>query len=240
MPGRHCAVAVCKNNSIAVRLNNANITFHRFPKAKVSKTARAEWIRRCQRADKFNPDTSQICSIHFCETDYERDLQNELLNLPIKKRLKKDAIPTLYLGLEEKKSNSAIQRNERAALKQRKLEIEQILASNIEACDVVPCDVEFVECSVVNEVDDSNECWKEKYQQLLIDYKELERKYEELQKKHIEEKQDLLVLQKRLRSQNAYYKCKTLNFKTYQPNPFSKIFRQNQMDLILKKYEGIN
>jgi hypothetical protein len=44
---------------------------------------RNEWINRCKREDKLNPETSRICSKHFVETDYERDLQNELLGKKI-------------------------------------------------------------------------------------------------------------------------------------------------------------
>jgi hypothetical protein len=56
-------------------------SFHRFPKARdlVSQTIRKEWILRCKREDKLNPDTSYICSVHFTENDYERNFQNELL-----------------------------------------------------------------------------------------------------------------------------------------------------------------
>jgi hypothetical protein len=49
----------------------------------VSQTMRNEWINRCKREDKLNPETSRICSKHFVETDYERDLQNELLGKKI-------------------------------------------------------------------------------------------------------------------------------------------------------------
>lgn len=58
-----------------------NIVFHSFPKGKdlVSTTMRNEWIQRCRRADKFNPDTACVCSKHFTEKDYERDLEHELL-----------------------------------------------------------------------------------------------------------------------------------------------------------------
>jgi hypothetical protein len=62
-------------------LKGQDIIFHSFPKPKdmVSQTMRNEWINRCKREDKLNPETSRICSKHFVETDYERDLQNELL-----------------------------------------------------------------------------------------------------------------------------------------------------------------
>lgn len=82
MPGRICAVAICKNNQLALKKINAGIIFHRFPKAKdvVSSAVCKEWVRRCKRADKFNVDASCVCSAHFTSDDYERDFQNELLS----------------------------------------------------------------------------------------------------------------------------------------------------------------
>ena len=45
----------------------------------------------------FNPDTIRICEKHFLATDYERDLMNELLNLPTRKILKPAVYPTQNL-----------------------------------------------------------------------------------------------------------------------------------------------
>ena len=53
--------------------------YHNFPKENVTNTTRKEWIRRCKRADNWNPNTSQICSIHFTEHDYEPDMRNHVL-----------------------------------------------------------------------------------------------------------------------------------------------------------------
>ena len=39
----------------------------------------------------------RICSLHFTDTSYERDLRNELLGLPIRKRLLPDAVPTQFV-----------------------------------------------------------------------------------------------------------------------------------------------
>ena len=41
--------------------------------------------------------SATICERHFTPESYERDLQHELLNLPLRKRLKKDAVPTINL-----------------------------------------------------------------------------------------------------------------------------------------------
>lgn len=81
MPGRRCAVYNCNNSRIADRKKGVKIIYHNFPKGNdpTSSSVRKKWITSCKRPTKFNPDTSQICSTHFQETDYERDLKNELL-----------------------------------------------------------------------------------------------------------------------------------------------------------------
>ncbi|KAL3275702.1 hypothetical protein HHI36_020452 [Cryptolaemus montrouzieri] len=99
MPGIRCVVRGCEN-TYAVKRSGMDITFHSFPKSKdkVSEMVRNEWINRCNKNTVFNPDKSRICSMHFTKEDYERDLKNELLGLPIRKLLKKTAIPSVHMG----------------------------------------------------------------------------------------------------------------------------------------------
>ncbi|CAG9812964.1 unnamed protein product [Phaedon cochleariae] len=73
----------------------AGIIFHRFPGFV---TIRQEWITRCSSKTTFNPDSSRMCSCYFTIEDYERDLKNELLGSPLKRILKKTAIPILELA----------------------------------------------------------------------------------------------------------------------------------------------
>jgi hypothetical protein len=86
MPGTRCAVYGCNNTYIKQKEIAEKFSCHRFPKARdlVSQTIRKEWTVRCKREDedKLNPDTSYICSVHFTENDYERDLQNEVSFIP--------------------------------------------------------------------------------------------------------------------------------------------------------------
>lgn len=84
--GRACAVAVCKSTT--------GLTVHRFPS---DPQLRKAWIVACRRKDPFDPDKMRICESHFLPTDYERDLRNELLNLPLRKLLKPESIPTQNL-----------------------------------------------------------------------------------------------------------------------------------------------
>jgi len=61
-------------------------------------TLQKEWILKCKRADNWNPSSSFICSSHFKNDEFIRDLQAELLGYaPKGRRLKPDAIPSLNL-----------------------------------------------------------------------------------------------------------------------------------------------
>lgn len=72
-----CSVAVCRSPKDA--------SYHHFPKdEKLSKI----WLNACKRKDFVNVKTALICSEHFHEAEFERDLMNELLNLPTRRKLK--------------------------------------------------------------------------------------------------------------------------------------------------------
>lgn len=87
-----CAVATCKNNGKNTK--GRGIILHSFPKNKVREQ---RWVYLCKREDCFNPKTSAVCSQHFSESDYERDLKSELLKIPSKRILKPSAEPRLKL-----------------------------------------------------------------------------------------------------------------------------------------------
>ncbi|XP_049768278.1 uncharacterized protein LOC126101611 [Schistocerca cancellata] len=90
MPG--CAVTGCL--SYSRKTKGTDIIYHSFPKdVKVQKA----WIMKCHRKDRFNVVTSTVCSLHFTSDDYLRDLRAELLNLPPKKTLKPDAVPSVNI-----------------------------------------------------------------------------------------------------------------------------------------------
>ena len=79
-----CAVAVCNSPK-------GNVFYHRFPK---DEALRSRWLAACRRADTFDWRTTRVCSQHFEDEDYETDLRNELLNLPLRKILKPGAVPS--------------------------------------------------------------------------------------------------------------------------------------------------
>ncbi|KAL5234328.1 hypothetical protein ACI65C_001738 [Semiaphis heraclei] len=80
--GSVCAVSTCVIYSAKSKHEGrTDISFH-----------------RCKRADKWNPSSSFICSDHFNNDDYIRNLQAELLGYtPKGRQLKPDAIPTFNL-----------------------------------------------------------------------------------------------------------------------------------------------
>ncbi len=79
-----CAVAICPSPR--------GIKYFRFPKTDDDRCAK--WEAACRRADKFNAKSACICSFHFRDEDYERDLMSELMGTAPKKRLRQDAVPS--------------------------------------------------------------------------------------------------------------------------------------------------
>lgn len=86
-----CAVVTCCNSHRKTK--GKSIRYHRFPS---DATTRAQWIRACGK-QSFNTLTARICSRHFSEKSYERDVQHELLGLPSRSRLRKGAVPNLFV-----------------------------------------------------------------------------------------------------------------------------------------------
>ena len=111
MPAGYCSVFGCNNTS------TDKISLHRIPK---DANLRKIWIARLYRKDKFSVDNVRICSEHFLPEDFERDLRNELLNLPIRKILKKGSVP------QSKSASQLAQSESRRSLiekRKRKLDI---------------------------------------------------------------------------------------------------------------------
>ena len=81
-----CAVAICPSPR--------DTSYHKFPS---DEALQKVWVARCHRKDPINVKTAHICSTHFKSEDFDRDLRNELLQLPPRKLLKPNSIPTLLL-----------------------------------------------------------------------------------------------------------------------------------------------
>ena len=81
-----CSVATCKSPE--------GKSYFCFPK---DVTRQKTWLNNCFREDYVNDKTARICEIHFEEKYFERDFQNELMGLPVRRKLSVSAIPTLHL-----------------------------------------------------------------------------------------------------------------------------------------------
>lgn len=90
-----CAIANCPNYTRKTRKLGVDVIYHTFPKDDI--TLSNLWIKKCNRLDSINYKNARICSDHFQPSDYVDDMKNRLLNLPQKKILSKNAVPTLKL-----------------------------------------------------------------------------------------------------------------------------------------------
>lgn len=101
-----------------------------FPK---DESMREIWLQKCGKKPPFRYNNSFICSKHFKEEDFERDVRREFLDLPVKMKLKADAIPSLNLDDQDDESDNNDSsknsvRKQRYALRERKKYIEDILS----------------------------------------------------------------------------------------------------------------
>lgn len=82
-----CVVIGCRNNLKATRRAGKGVSYHIFPKNPQRRNA---WIKILNRPFKLNADSSYVCSEHFTPDDFEcNSLKEELLNIKVKKQLKK-------------------------------------------------------------------------------------------------------------------------------------------------------
>lgn len=90
-----CAVAGCKIDNQHKSFKK-DFMFFRFPNDKI---VQKQWVKVCKLSDNFNIANSRICSKHFSDESYERNLKYELLGYypNNRKRLRKDAVPCLFL-----------------------------------------------------------------------------------------------------------------------------------------------
>ena len=120
-----CTVYGCGVDNQA-KYFSPDIKFFSFPKDKKMLDI---WKNLCKRDDDFNVKNARICSKHFSDSDYESNLQHELLGYKPKKYrpLKKEAIPSKNLPNKPAKENSTSCREERFKKRERKEIVETIL-----------------------------------------------------------------------------------------------------------------
>ncbi|GBN06104.1 hypothetical protein AVEN_99791-1 [Araneus ventricosus] len=90
------AVATCSNYH--KKTKGKCVIYHVFP---VCPNRNKILISKCKRQDHINVKNARIYSDHFRPSDYMDDMKNRLLGLNQKKILKPDAVPSVYLPLQD-------------------------------------------------------------------------------------------------------------------------------------------
>ena len=85
----NCSAIGCTNRSSD---KDGTVSFHRLPT-----TRRNIWLTKIKRKGGEKLTDIRICSNHFEEECFERDLKAELMGTDSRKRLKRDAVPTLFV-----------------------------------------------------------------------------------------------------------------------------------------------
>lgn len=102
-----CFVSTCGNYYGKTRKASSGIIYHMFPQ---SRTLALKWAEVCGGKKGCLPPTyTRVCSQHFSTGCYQRDLQHELLGLPLRRRLKSDAIPDMGLPNQNSKKKKCTQ-----------------------------------------------------------------------------------------------------------------------------------
>ncbi|XP_025200856.1 uncharacterized protein LOC112598556 [Melanaphis sacchari] len=103
-----CIIVGCNNNLKATKKHEKDVSYHIFPKNPQRRNA---WMKNIKQPFKFNADTSYVCSKHFLSDDFEcNSLKEQLLNIKIKRQLKRTAIPSINMPntSEDKKLTNEI------------------------------------------------------------------------------------------------------------------------------------
>jgi len=110
-----CAIDSCSSPN--------GIKYHSFPKNSYS--IQQIWMKACNR-DFHSIKNAKICSRHFTPESYERDLRNELLGIPVRKKLKHDAVPTLHLEPEMVEKQAEVNSRKGESFKKEILNVSSI------------------------------------------------------------------------------------------------------------------
>lgn len=211
-----CAVLGCKNTYI----KNKDVSFHKIPSRKdaASKNLREQWIRCCKRVASWNPIVTHICSDHFSDDDFERDMRNELLGnicifcsnviifallllgLPPRKILKKGVVPTLNLpnwteddGITDRKQRYLKKKSGRR--KQIKEKVKRFLPDPASASEPFIKVEPITEC-IWNEPEELEKSIHEKYEKLLESYNKLNQEVVLMKNKIHQQEQELKYYRK--------------------------------------------
>ena len=100
----HCLAINCTNSHRKGKPLPKGIRIHNIPK---DPGLRKRWHTAIKRKDPPITNKSGVCSEHFVESDYERDLKAELMGTPNRMRLKSDAVPSVIKFFEKPRINAS-------------------------------------------------------------------------------------------------------------------------------------
>eukprot|EP00102_Acyrthosiphon_pisum_P017435 XP_008188827.1 PREDICTED: THAP domain-containing protein 5-like [Acyrthosiphon pisum] len=153
--GSSCAVATCTNYSGKVKTSGRKDL---FPKDDI---LAKKWQHLFGRGDVWNPKTAYICSDHFTNDDFVRNLKAELLEYDPKIRyLKNNVLPSLNLPLDHSQtplSESSLNRRNRMNVKDKKQAHDQLILSTIQQNES-NVDVDCNSCTAANILDYQQLC----------------------------------------------------------------------------------
>ncbi|KAB0805345.1 hypothetical protein PPYR_02315 [Photinus pyralis] len=232
--GMMCSVATCKSNRRKV--TGESLKFFSFPKNLV---VQKQWVQKCYQRDKFDTKKEKICSKHFQPSDYEDEVMANIMGIPAKK-LKIDAIPSLYLPFSRKETITESSRKERAARREGK-EIVQALIQEpslevTAAIEVSPI-VEPIEQSpsinisgtVLDSRDNEINILKSQVVKLEEENKALTGKLKLFQESEQKLKQKIAAMEMQLKELGG------LKFEKRVKECFKDVLTSNQVDIALKK-----
>lgn len=100
-----CFVSNCTNYYGKTR-GKEKVMYHIFP---TKHELAAKWSILCGYKKDFKaPPYARVCSEHFSPNCYQRDLQHELLGLPLRKKLKAEAVPNRNLPNQNSSNQKSI------------------------------------------------------------------------------------------------------------------------------------
>jgi hypothetical protein len=228
-----CTVAVCTNSATKTKQKVPPVSYHRFPKIPHLRRA---WIERCNRAGKWNPDTCHVCSDHFLPEDFEDDVRNRVMNLPERNLLKKDAIPSKNLKLNEKTCLS--NRQKRFCVKQKKEFLANILNVAVEEDTESKFD-KLAEATVLPRTTVEEDTLKNEVATLKSTIDALKMENSELKKVYRLQATTVSKMRRTIK----YLKSKTFSKKMMEKKiriVLSSVFTSSQLDLILCNKKRVN
>jgi hypothetical protein len=171
------------------------------------------------------------------------------LGLPIRKKLKKTAVPTVNLPHAKKKMDDSqqIERSDRLLKRQRHKEVETFLNVSLPQSLSLPSDSnsQVSTSQVCDEVgsEEIKSIMSDEKLSLELKYNELLEKYNELETQHQLLKNTTGKKIKLLNDQLRHYRSKCQQFckqEKEETNAMKKFFTKNQMDLLLKRRKRVN